>query len=114
MAPTQHGTDVEVGIGDYTYAGTIVHEAGFNPTADEENIQSEDGDTETELFWDPGKEINLRTTVLANDTASDLAIGDVITINSIACAVRRCQATRTGRVMRLEIAAAKKDSVAYA
>ncbi len=114
MTVKQHGTDVEVGIGDLTYAGTIVHEAGISPTADEENIQSEDGDTETELFWDPGKEINLRTTVLAGDSASDLAVGDVITINLIAYAVRRVQATRTGRVMRLEITASKKDSVTYA
>lgn len=113
--PIQLGETLEIGIGSNTYTGYIVNEVETEPTAEEEVILDEDGDAGTIILTNPGKNKTLQVTGKdGNDPGEDLAIGDIITIDSDNYRVTGAPSTRrAGTALRARISVRKEDSMTY-
>ena len=110
----QHGTNVIVGIGDFTYAGHIVGNSNLKPTGTHRPIIGENGNRETDIFTDLGKELTIETVVKVGSDPESLAMGDVVTVNSIYYVVMDVDPRRAkGEEMTLVLSLEKKDGMDY-
>lgn len=82
-APEELGTNYELGIGSYTYAGYTVNSAEWEATGDVRKIKDEDGATDAVIIIDKGVIIRVEMIVKNGTDPTLLEKGDTITINLV-------------------------------
>ena len=109
------GTACVVGYNGNTYGGFLQAEGTASPMADIEPIKGAQGATVTWLITDPRKEYKVTGICVSSDQSALEAakIGDVISIDTVACMLTGLDLSYSAGAMRASITAIKHDSVTH-
>lgn len=110
----QKGETLLVGIGDYTYEGTIVKTASAKRTANVVKYQDEHGATCTRLIADPGSELKLEILAKAGSTIEELDVGDAVSIDGKNWCIDDVEIVRTYEALKATLSVSLEDSMTSA
>lgn len=107
----QQGTQVEVGIGGFTFAGVIVESAGSEKSIESEVILDEDNEPVTRLVWGDKETITVEGIVKAAGFTAP-SPGDAVTINAVAGFCEKVSIKKERKATKVTITVIK-DAITY-
>ena len=113
MAPVAKGSFTPVvGLGSTLFSGCVVEEAELDSLAEVDTIKDEDNATVCRIYFEPGVGGRLNLLVGSSGLAAveALAVGDVLTIDTVAYYVDSAKKTRSRNTMKAQIAFSARAS----
>ena len=113
--PIQHGTEVQIGLGDLTFTGLINQSGTRELIGDVEKHKGEDNETANVMISDRGVSGTVEGLVLAGQRSALEAIqkGDTASIDDETVRIDNITLTASGGALRVRIQFEKEDSISY-